>query len=95
MGRVFASYTGGLWIKFWVGPYFLCRNKTSEYSECREQLTLEHFLLYNYRSSTLPGISRNMIDFYDSVMLVCGLLDPLESVPPNPLFMEMGTSVNF
>ncbi len=42
-------------------PYFLCRNKTLEYSEIYpEQLTLEHFLLYNYRSSTLGGISRNI-----------------------------------
>ncbi len=60
MGRVFASYTGGLWIKFRVGPYFLYRNKTSEYSEYCEELTSEHFLLYNYRSSTLPGISQNI-----------------------------------
>jgi hypothetical protein len=35
--------------------------KTSEYSEIyHEQLTLEHFLPYNYRSSTLLGISRNI-----------------------------------
>jgi hypothetical protein len=42
-------------------PYFLCRNKTSEYSEIYcEQLTSEHFLLYNYRSSSLRGISQNI-----------------------------------
>ncbi len=35
--------------------------KTSEYSEIHcEQLTSEHFPLYNYRSSTLRGISRNI-----------------------------------
>jgi hypothetical protein len=40
---------------------FLYRNITSEFSEIyREQLTSESFLLYNYRSSTLPGISRNI-----------------------------------
>ncbi len=34
---------------------------TSEYSKIyREQLTSEHFLPYNYRSSTLPRISRNI-----------------------------------
>ncbi len=44
-------------------PYFLNRNKTSEYSQIYcEQLPSEHFLPYNYRSSTstLPGISRNI-----------------------------------
>ncbi len=59
--REFISGTRVLWIKSWVRPYFLYRNKTLEYSEIyREQLTSEHFLLYNYRSSTLPGISRNI-----------------------------------
>jgi hypothetical protein len=60
--RVFTSYTGGQWIKsLWMRPYFLYCNKTSEYSEIyRQQLTSEHFLLYNYRSSTLWGISWNI-----------------------------------
>jgi hypothetical protein len=41
--------------------FFSFAKKTSEYSEIyREQLTSEHFLPYNYRSSTLPGISRNI-----------------------------------
>jgi hypothetical protein len=61
VGRVFASYSGGPWIKSRVRPYFLYRNKTLEYSEiCREQLTSEPFLPDNCRSSTLPGISRNI-----------------------------------
>ncbi len=52
---------GGPWIKSQEEPFFQCRDKTSEYSEIyREQLTSEHFLPYNYRSSTLPRISRNI-----------------------------------
>jgi hypothetical protein len=44
VGRVFASYIGGPWIKFRVRPYFLYRYKTSEYSKMyREQLTSEPF----------------------------------------------------
>jgi hypothetical protein len=44
-----------------VVAFFLHRNNTSEYSEIYcEQLTSKHFLPYNYRSSTLPGISRNI-----------------------------------
>ena len=59
--RVFASYMGGPWIKSWEEPFFQYRDKTSEYSEIyREQLTSEHFLPYNYRSSTLLRISRNI-----------------------------------
>jgi hypothetical protein len=47
--------------QFSGGAFFSNRNKTSEYSEIyREQLTSEHILPYNYRSSTLPGISRNI-----------------------------------
>jgi hypothetical protein len=39
----------------------LYRDKTLEYSEIyRKQLTLEHFFPYNYSSSTLPAISRNI-----------------------------------
>ncbi len=58
--RVFAPRTGGQWIKSRCILFFRS-NKTSEYSEkyC-EQLTSEHFPLYNYRSSTLRGISRNI-----------------------------------
>jgi hypothetical protein len=57
---VFASHMGGQWIvSLWITPYFLCRNKTSEYSKIySEQLTSEHFLLYNYRSSTLREVYR-------------------------------------
>jgi hypothetical protein len=59
--RVLASYTGDPWIKPRRGAFFRYYNKTSEYSEMyREQLTSEHFLPYKYRSSTLPGISRNI-----------------------------------
>jgi hypothetical protein len=61
LDRVLASYTGGPWIKSWEDPFFQYRDKTSEYSEIyREQSTSEHFLPYNYRSSTLPRISRNI-----------------------------------
>ncbi len=61
VGRVFASWSGDPWIISWAWPYILYRNITSEYSEIyREQLTSEPFLQYNYRSSTLPGISRNI-----------------------------------
>ncbi len=57
---VFASYTGGLWINSHMRLFSYCK-KTSEYSEIyREQLTSEHFPPCNYRSSTLPGISRNI-----------------------------------
>jgi hypothetical protein len=60
--RVLASYTGGPWINSREEPFFQYRDKTSEYSEIyREQLTSEHFLPYNYRSSTLPRISRNIV----------------------------------
>ncbi len=59
--RVLASYMGGPWIISWEELFCQYRDKTSEYSEIyREQLTLEHFLPYNYRSSTLPRISRNI-----------------------------------
>jgi hypothetical protein len=66
--RVLLSYTGGPWITSREEPFFQYRDKTSEYFEIyREQLTSEHFLPYNYRSSTLYcvylGISA---DFYDS-----------------------------
>ncbi len=58
--RVFAFYTEGTRIISRGEPFFFAI-KTSEYSEIyREQLTSEHFLPYNYRSSTLPGISRNI-----------------------------------
>jgi hypothetical protein len=61
VGRVFTSELRHPWIKSQVLPYFLYRNITSEYSEINcEQLTSEPFLPYNYRSSTLPGISRNI-----------------------------------
>ncbi len=61
VGMVFANDTGGAWINSWKWSYFLYRNKTSEYSEIyHEQLTSEPFLPYNYRSSTLPRISRNI-----------------------------------
>jgi hypothetical protein len=60
-GRLLASDMGGPWIKSQAQPFFQYRDKTSEYSEIyREQLTSEHFLPYNYRSSTLPRISRNI-----------------------------------
>jgi hypothetical protein len=60
--RVFTSDTGGQRIKsLWKASYFSYRNKTSEYSEIyRKQLTSGHFPLYNYRSSTLRGISWNI-----------------------------------
>jgi hypothetical protein len=59
--RVLASDIGRPWATSWLVPYFFFSQKTSEYSEiyCK-QLTSEHFLPYNYRSSTLPGISRNI-----------------------------------
>ncbi len=54
------------------GAFFFFRKKTSEYSEIyREQLTSEHFLPYNYRSSTLSGISRNI----SRLLRQCGI-DP-------------------
>ncbi len=58
--RVFAFRTEGQWIKYpWT--LFFRSNKTSECSEIYcEQLTSEHFPLYNYRSSTLRGISWNI-----------------------------------
>jgi hypothetical protein len=60
VNSVLASYPGGSWIKFW-GSLFLSSDKTLEYSEIyHEQLTSEHFLPYNYRSFTLPAISRNI-----------------------------------
>jgi hypothetical protein len=59
--KVRASYTGGPWSNSREEPFFSFAKKTSEYSEIyREQLTSEYFHLYNYRSSTLPGISRNI-----------------------------------
>jgi hypothetical protein len=59
--RVLASDSGGPWIQSREQPFFQYRDKTSEYSEIyHEQLTSEHFLPYNYRSSTLPRISRNI-----------------------------------
>jgi hypothetical protein len=59
--RALASCLGGPWIKSLEEPFFQYRDKTSEYSEIyREQLTSEHFLPYNYRSSTLLRISRNI-----------------------------------
>jgi hypothetical protein len=59
--KALASYMGGPWINSREGPFFQYRDKTSEYSEIyREQLTSEHFLPYNYRSSTLLRISRNI-----------------------------------
>ncbi len=62
MVRVFTSWKGGQWIKSPVlTNCFLNRIKTSEYSEIyRELLTSERFPLYNYRSSTLRGMSRNI-----------------------------------
>ncbi len=61
MDRVLASDTGGPWINSRKQSFFQYRDKTSEYSEIyREQLTSEHFLPYNYRSSTLPRIFRNI-----------------------------------
>ncbi len=61
VGMTFAFYTGGSRINSLQWSYFYYRNKTSEYSEIyREQLTSEPFLPYNNRSSTLPGISRNI-----------------------------------
>jgi hypothetical protein len=60
-GMTFAHYTGDPWNKSREWSYFQYRYKTSEYSEIYpEQLTLKPFLPYNYRSSTLPGISRNI-----------------------------------
>ncbi len=89
VGRVFASYTGGPWIKSWVRPCFLYRNKTSEYSEIYiEQLTSEPFLPYNHRSSTLPVISQNIGQllrqcsgihpntFEPHTFLLCSILPP-------------------
>jgi hypothetical protein len=60
--RMVASHMGGQWINPpRVTYYFISRHKTSEYSEIYcELLTSEHFPLYNYRSSTLPRISRNI-----------------------------------
>ncbi len=59
--RVLMHDMGGPWIKSLEKPFFQYRDKTSEYSEIySEQLTSEHFLPYNYRSSTLPRISRNI-----------------------------------
>jgi hypothetical protein len=59
--RVLSSDTGGPWIKSRMYPFFQYCDKTSEYSEIyHKQLTSEHFLPYNYRSSTLPHISRNI-----------------------------------
>ncbi len=59
--RVLASDLGDPWINSGEKLFFQYRDKTSEYSEIyREQLTSEHFLPYNYRSSTLPRISRNI-----------------------------------
>jgi hypothetical protein len=61
VGVVLASYTGDPRTKSWKCSYFLYSNKTPEYSEIyHEQLTSEPFLPYNYRSSTLPRISRNI-----------------------------------
>ncbi len=59
--RILVSNTGGQWIESREQSFFQYRDKTSEYSEIyHEQLTSEHFLPYNYRSSTLPRISRNI-----------------------------------
>ncbi len=61
MDRVLSSDKWESWIKSRYQLFFQYRDKTSEYSEIyREQLTSEHFLPYNYRSSTLPRISRNI-----------------------------------
>ncbi len=62
VGRVFAFCTGSQWIRsLWAGWYFLYLNNTLENSKIYcEQLTSEHFLPYNYRSSTLPVIYRNI-----------------------------------
>ncbi len=60
--RKFAFNTGGEWVKSPLKlHYFLNCKKTSEYSEIYcELLTSEHLPLYNYRSSTLRGLSRNI-----------------------------------
>ncbi len=61
------------WLVYWIecshlaredsglNLLFLRSKKTAEYSEIySEELTSEHLPLYNYRSSTLRGISRNI-----------------------------------
>jgi hypothetical protein len=59
--KALASYMGGPWINSREEPFIQYRDKTSECSEIyREQLTSEHFLPYNYRSSKLLRISRNI-----------------------------------
>jgi hypothetical protein len=58
--RVFASNTGGQRIETpWTTPFFMSQLNLGIFRNS-EQLTSVHFLLYNYRSSTLRRISRNI-----------------------------------
>ncbi len=70
VSRVIAFYTRGQWIKsLWMRPYFLYRNKTSEYSEIYlEQLSSEHFLPNNYSTGHVHNqvYLRISADFYGS-----------------------------
>jgi hypothetical protein len=52
--NIFASLSRGHRIGSQLVQYNIGRSKTSEYSETHlEQFTLEHFLLYDYRASTV------------------------------------------